>query len=114
MAQTTPFLALITPLGSDRPDRPVDPGWGVPDLPGTGPGLGGPHPAHPIFIPIPPGGETKPPPDAVWPPLAPPGTPTVPGHILVWIPGYGYRWINVGVPPKPSPAPGPEPVPQTS
>jgi hypothetical protein len=120
-----PFIGYVIPLGGGGAGggRPVDPGWGIPappplpghDLPGGPPGIIGglPHPAHPIFIPDPPDGATKPPPE-VYPPLPPPdaGGPSGPGLILVWIPGVGYRWIHLG--PSVSPTPPPtRPQPKT-
>ena len=86
-----------------RPDQGLPPVYpsGQPLPPPLGPigpiGGGGAHPEHPIVAPSPPG-STKPPPDAVWPPLAPPGSPSKPALILVWVIGMGYRWIHAEVP----------------
>lgn len=85
---------------------PVDPGFGV-GAPPTDPGYGRPGgggrpdhglppspglPTHPIVLPDPPG-QTKPP-TGIWPPLPP--SLRIPGLILVWVIGVGYRWIHAG------------------
>lgn len=101
--------------GGGRPDQ---------GLPGEQPGIDNslptpppgiwppPVPAHPI-VPVPPGGSV--PPGVIWPPVNPPrpdqglpGQPprpdnTLPGQqpgsqkywVVVWIPGYGYRYVVV-------------------
>jgi hypothetical protein len=100
--------------GPVPPERPTDPGYDQgrpvpphmwPDPPvHVWPPLQPVYPALPIYLPpghvsggpVPPERPTDPgyglelPPGSVWPPL-----PGIGGRILclVWIPGYGYRWV---------------------
>jgi hypothetical protein len=91
-----------------RPERPIDPGFGLPDD-GTPPTAGQlpvwpMDPSHPDNtlppapdqgLPTPP---TNPPPGTVWPPL-PPGAPTGKALLLAWVQGVGYRYVVVELKP---------------
>jgi hypothetical protein len=121
----TPFLALITPIGSGspggHPEHPIPP---IPAHPGpiVPPGSAGapPHPEHPI------------PPIASHPgPVVPPGKPTPPANVQLpineppkvdppagygwvqgFIPGIGWIWVCVPMqPPQPPQDTGPHPAP---
>jgi hypothetical protein len=102
--------------GPMPPSRPADPGYGQgrplpphmwPSPPvTTWPPPQPVYPALPIYLPpghasggpVPPGQPVDPgygiemPPGSVWPPL-----PGIGGKViaLVWIPGYGYRWVVI-------------------
>jgi hypothetical protein len=116
----------VWPNPPDRPPGiwPSPPGWpGHPAHP-LPPGSG--LPTHPIFLPPgvwphPPGSPGEPthpivlppdpdePPGTVWPPLDPPVAQS--GYLIAWVPGQGYKYVKVTVPPeKPSTKP---PVPET-
>jgi hypothetical protein len=53
-------------------------------------------PTHPIYTPDPPTKPTDPNAPIVWPPLPP--DVSMPGLILVWVVGVGYRWLHVPQP----------------
>jgi hypothetical protein len=102
-------------------DIPVDPGYGRPVFPPhisnrppwaparPDQGLpGGPVIDNTLPIPTPPV-DPDAPPGTIWPPLEPPEGPgkppgggggIMPGYILVWVPGHGYRWVKVGGKPE--------------
>lgn len=107
---------------------PVDPDYGVDvgdrppfekPLPEPPPGLWPPPvPSHPI-VPVPPGVDL--PPGMIWPPPGHPAHPVAPGRppgqiappiagppskfaVLVWIPGYGFKYVVVDASLKPTPA----------
>jgi hypothetical protein len=99
----------IWPHPPGHPAHPLPPGWaGLPTHPivlpppGIWPSPG--VPTHPIVLPDP-----DAPPGTVWPPLDPPVAES--GYIIAWVPGQGYKYVKVSIPPeKPSTKP---PVPET-
>jgi hypothetical protein len=123
----TPPIHLPPGVWPNPPDRPpgvwpsppgLPPGvWPSPPLfpshpivlpplyPSTGPVPPGGTPEHPIVLPP----DPDAPPGTVWPPLEPPVAES--GYIIAWVPGQGYKYVKVALPPdKPSTKP---PVPET-
>jgi hypothetical protein len=100
--------------GPGFPTHPIAPGGPPPEVwpqpPGRPPGVwpsppgGSGHPEHPIVLPP----DPDAPPGTVWPPLEPPVAES--GYIIAWVPGQGYKYVKVALPPeKPSTKP---PVPE--
>lgn len=100
-------------------EEPIDPGYGIeegaegfPDqpLPEPPPGIWpGPTPGHPI-VPVPPGTPENPialPPGMIWPPPSRPEHPIqVPPQkalMLVYVPGYGVKYVVVDPSLRPTP-----------
>lgn len=135
VALVTPMAhgLLITPLSGAHPEHPIAPG-------GPPPSVGEPtFPTPPIAPGGPPptvgGGPITPP--GVWPPpghpdddlpvppptvdnTLPEGKPPSGGLVLIWIPGVGLKWFNLGVgidnslptpPPSVNPTPPDQPPP---
>lgn len=71
------------PLPDEQPEVPTDP------LPQPPPGIWPPPNTDVPILPLPPGGPSIPP-GAIWPPT--PGAPSQKFVVVVWIPGYGYRY----------------------
>jgi hypothetical protein len=102
----------VWPHPPGHPAHPLPPGSGLPTHPiflppGVWPSPPGPGgtPEHPIVLPP----DPEAPPGTVWPPLEPPVAQS--GYIIAWVPGQGYKYVKVTVPPeKPSTKP---PVPET-
>ena len=113
--------AVMPPIyeGGEAGQLPsLPPGTTKPTPPG-----GGASVEHPIFLPAPP---SVPPENVIWPPLVEGGLPPAAGtkplppevergggvYILGWIPGFGYRYIKVTLPPtKPGTTPPAQPKP---